>query len=261
MTERIDLRENLERSLHAFDSLQFRDVSLDLFRVLGYSSNRTLKISTTKQFLSQLDPSDRVTSKEREALEDVSQFHFLFQLTDAEFTAQRSLLDDGTRVEDTLINSYVFIAIELSKENYTRTALSTLVRVVNKPLPMPAIVLFKHGSLVSIGIIHRRLNKRDRSRDVLEKVTLIKDIAFVDPIRAHLEILNDFALRNLDADYGVSNFVMLHQAWQKRLGAFALSNDFYREIVDWYFWAHHLVEDGKITMPPDCDTKRNSPYS
>jgi hypothetical protein len=105
-------------------------------------------------------------------------------------------------------------------------------------------------------VINRRLHKRDQSRDVLEKVTLIKDIAFGDPIRAHVEILNDFALANLDAHFGVSNFVALHAAWLKRLGSYALSNDFYREIADWYFWAHHQVDDGTIRLPQDCDTEQ-----
>lgn len=94
------------------------------------------------------------------------------------------------------------------------------------------------------------------ARDVPEKITLIKDIACTDPIRAHLEILNDFARANLDADFGVSNFVRLHEAWQKRLGFYALSNDFYREIADWYFWAHHQVEDGAIRFPLHCDTEQ-----
>jgi hypothetical protein len=77
-----------------------------------------------------------------------------------------------------------------------------------------------------------------------------------DPIRAHLEILNDFVLANLDADFGVSNFVRLHEAWQNRLGSYALSNNFYREIADWYFWAHHQVEDGTIRLPQHCDTEQ-----
>ncbi|MGH8017134.1 MAG: Eco57I restriction-modification methylase domain-containing protein [Opitutaceae bacterium] len=121
---------------------------------------------------------------------------------------------------------------------------------------MPALVLLRYGDSVSLAILHRRLNKRDASRDVLEKATLIKDIAFADPIRAHVEILNDFALANLAADFGVANFVALHEAWQKRLGSYALSNAFYREIADWYFWAHHQVGDGTIRLPLHCDTEQ-----
>ncbi|MDP2138187.1 MAG: Eco57I restriction-modification methylase domain-containing protein, partial [Candidatus Didemnitutus sp.] len=76
------------------------------------------------------------------------------------------------------------------------------------------------------------------------------------PIRAHVEILHDFALPQLVADFTVANFVSLHKAWQDRLGAYALSNNFYREIADWYFWAHHQVDDGTIRLPQHCDTEQ-----
>lgn len=42
--------------------------------------------------------------------------------------------------------------------------------------PMPVMILFKHGSLLTLSVINRRLHKWDESKDVLEKVTLIKDI-------------------------------------------------------------------------------------
>ena len=47
---------------------------------------------------------------------------------------------------------------------------------------------------LTFSIINRRLNKKDESKDVLEKVTLIKDIDFAEPHRAHIEILADLSL-------------------------------------------------------------------
>lgn len=223
---------------------------------MGYASQRRLSVSSVAHFLTTLDPNDKLTGNERESLQSLTSLDLLFQLTDAELTIQRDLFDDPSAVQTTAIHSYLFFAAELPAGQYTRTTLSTLVRAINKPLPMPALVLFRHGDTVSIGIIHRRLNKRDQSKDVLEKVTLIKDINSGDPIRAHLEILNDFVCANLDADFGVSNFVRLHEAWQKRLGSYALSNDFYREVADWYFWAHHQVTDGTIRLPEHCDSEQ-----
>ena len=188
-------------------------------------------------------------------LDQLVSLRLLFQLTDAELTSQSDLLSDSESVENTRIHSYLFFAVELSAGTYTRTALSSIARAINKPLPMPALVLIRYGDALSLAILHRRLSKREADKDVLEKATLIKDISLVDPIRAHLEILNDFALDNLDADFGISNFVTLHAAWQKRLGSYALSNDFYREIADWYFWTHHQVGDGAIRLPRHCDTE------
>ena len=194
-------------------------------------------IATAEAFCEQLDPGGMLTDREHKSLDSLDSLHLLFQLTDAELTAQRHLFDDAAAVETTTIHSYLFFAAELPAGVYTRTALSSIARAVNKPLPMPALVLLRHGDCLSLAIIHRRLNKRDSDRDVLEKATLIKDIRFADPIRAHVEILNDFAAQNLDADFGIHNFVSLHHAWQKRLGSYALNERFYREIADWYFWA------------------------
>ena len=53
---------------------------------------------------------------------------------------------------------------------------------------MPAMVIFQHGRLLTFAVIDRRLHKRDESKDVLEKVTLIKDINLGDPHRAHIDI-------------------------------------------------------------------------
>lgn len=255
MTDRDDKRQEIANALLDLQHGSLTKGARGLFAQLGYTSERTLRIASTKQFHAQLDPTGRLTERETESLNQLKNFHLLFQLTDAEFSLQQDLFDSGMEFEATQIHSYLFFAVEFPAGQYTRTTLSTIVRAINKPLPMPALVLFRYGEIVSIGIIHRRLNKRDRSRDVLEKVTLIKDIHCADPIRAHLEILNDFVFQNLNADFGVSNFVRLHEAWQTRLGSYALSNDFYREIADWYFWAQHQIADDTIKLPVDCDTE------
>lgn len=43
------------------------------------------------------------------------------------------------------------------------------------------MVLFKIGGRLSIAAINRRLNKRDESKDVLGKVTLIQNIVIEKP--------------------------------------------------------------------------------
>ena len=90
---------------------------------------------------------------------------------------------------------------------------------------------------LTFAIIARRLHKRDASRDVLEKVTLIKEIRCADPHRAHIEILADLALPSLAAKYGVANFVDLQRAWEKTLDTSELNKKFFREVANWYFWA------------------------
>ncbi len=255
MSERGDFRTQIAEALSSFDRNPLVDAARALFNVLGYRSDRTLPIKNAADFVGAFDPDGRINSTERALLDRLVSFRLLFQLTDGELTSQSDLLSDNESVENTRIHSYLFFAVELPTGTYNRTVLSSIARAINKPLPMPALVLIRYGDALSLAILHRRLNKREADKDVLEKATLIKDIALADPIRAHLEILNDFALDNLDADFGISNFVTLHTAWQKRLGSYALSNDFYREIADWYFWAHHQVDDGTIRLPRHCDTE------
>ncbi len=267
-----DLLKQIETALAAFASAPLLDASLGLFDTLGYRSERRMKLrsNTPDGFLGTFDRA-KTLHAERALLADWQTVEFLFQLTDAEVQSastgtEELAFDSQGKFDGAEINSFLFLAVELrlcaaregerKGQPYSRTELAGVTRALNRLFDMPALVVFKHGDTVTLGIIHRRLSKRDTSKDVLEKVTLIKDIAFADPIRAHVEILHDFALAQLVADFAVAHFVALHAAWQKRLGSYALSNDFYREIADWYFWAHHQVADGAIRLPQHCDTEQ-----
>jgi adenine-specific DNA-methyltransferase len=267
-----ELLKQIETALAAFGTASLVDASLGLFDALGYRSERRMKLrsNTPDGFLGTFDRGGTL-NKDRTLLADWQGVEFLFQLTDAEVqssthgTAELPF-DSKGKFDGAEINSFLFLALELRPaadrdgerkgQHYNRTELAGVTRALNRLFDMPALLVLKHGDTVSLGIIHRRLSKRDAAKDVLEKVTLIKDIAFADPIRAHVEILHDFALPQLVADYAVANFVALHAAWQKRLGSYALSEGFYREIADWYFWAHHQVEDGAIRLPQHCDTEQ-----
>ena len=149
------------------------------------------------------------------------------------------------------MQSYVFVAVELKRDSYTRTDLSQITRAVNRVFDMPAMLLFKYGGALTLAVISRRLNKRDDTRDVLEKVTLVKDITYVDPLRAHIEILHDLSLEALYEEFYFHNFAGLHQAWEKRLASYELNKRFYREVANWYFWA--LKAPG-VVLPRSIET-------
>ncbi|MGH9915678.1 MAG: Eco57I restriction-modification methylase domain-containing protein, partial [Pyrinomonadaceae bacterium] len=104
------------------------------------------------------------------------------------------------------------------------------------------MILFKHGGTLTLSIINRRIHKRDAARDVLEKVTLIKDIRIEEPHRGQVEILFDLALPQLITEHEVSNFVQLDDAWRKTLDISVLNKRFYKELANWYFWALQHVE-------------------
>ena len=102
---------------------------------------------------------------------------------------------------------------------------------------MPAMIIFQHEQTLTFAVIDRRLHKRDESEDVLEKVTLIKDINFKNPHRAHIQILFDLSRNELSRVYDFSNFVELHRAWAKTLDTEELNKKFYRKMFAWFEWA------------------------
>ena len=112
---------------------------------------------------------------------------------------------------------------------------------MNKAFGMPAMILFQHGGALTFAVIDRRLNKLDESKDVLLKATLIKDINFADPHRAHIDILSDLSIDELYEKHKFTNFPELHEAWKKTLDTSELNKRFYKEIADWYFWAVNQV--------------------
>ena len=160
----------------------------------------------------------------------------------------------GGEIDDTRMESYLFFALKLRNNHYTRTQLSQITREINKPFtPMPAMILFQHGDTLTLAVIDRRLHKRKKDKDVLEKATLIKDINFADPHRAHIDILFELALEPLHQTYGVRNFVELHRAWAKTLNTEELNKKFYEELFAWFKWA---VLEAKL---PADKTKALSP--
>lgn len=102
----------------------------------------------------------------------------------------------------------------MKKESYTRTQLSDITREINRLLTLPALILFQQDGFLTWAAIDRRINKKDSGKDVLQKVTLIKDIRIETPHRAHIEILNDLSLGRITGKDKLSprNFVELHDA-------------------------------------------------
>ncbi|MFZ3207443.1 MAG: TaqI-like C-terminal specificity domain-containing protein [Geobacteraceae bacterium] len=256
----VDLKEQIRATLAAFAVQPLPQAARALFDTLGYNSprdERVLKIVSPADFIAWVKsanlPNTLLEKEQQELTSSFKNLHFLFQLTDLEVVAvlgqgQADLFDSHTTVDGSRYESYLFFAAELSNDNpHSRTAMARLVRIINKPLPMPAMLLFRQGETVTLAVINRRLHKRDGSRDVLEKVTLIKDIVLSKPHRAHIEILHDLAVASLKKVQGITNFVSLHNAWRKVLDTSALNKRFYREITDWYFWA---VKEVQFPLPP-----------
>ena len=253
----IEMKKKIEDCLRSFSQGNLTKNSLNLFNTLGYNTERqaSLPKPTYAAFKAAYAESNNRFNEEKALAKDWKYVDLLFQLSKDEVSQQNSLFD-MKRIDRTIIETYLFFAIELNLDSYSRTALSQITRELNKLFPMPVMVLFKVDNSLTLSVINRRLHKRDESKDVLEKVTLIKDISIENPHRAHIEILFDLSFSELLRIHNFSNFVELHYAWQKTLDTKELNKRFYLELSNWYFWAKD-----KVSFPPDVEKdadKRNS---
>jgi hypothetical protein len=217
--------------------------ALSLFSTLGYNTDRQNPFSekTYRFFKESFLHGDTRFNQEKAMVSEWNYVDLLFQLSGEEITKQTSLFDVKKVVTSgdskVAMESYLFFAIGLSGSRYTRTTLSLITRELNRVFPMPVMVLFKYGQSLTLAVTNRRLHKRDERKDVMEKVTLIKDINIENPHRAHIEILFDLSFSELLRKHKFTNFVELHNAWQKTLDAKELNKRFYQELANWYFWA------------------------
>ena len=245
-------KNDINNTFKRFTDGNLADNARHLLDILGYRSNRTMSLdpNTAEEFIDHFDPS-KTTNAERALLDEWESIDLLFQLTGDEITLsdQPTLGFESSGIDNSVYQSYLFFALKLRGRSYSRTKLSQLTREINKLTPMPAMVVFQHGRLLTFAVIDRRLHRRDESRDVLEKVTLIKDIKLDKPHRAHIDILFDLSHRQRR----FSDFNALHEAWKEALDTEALNRDFYKELFKWFEWA---VSEAKFPLE---ETKTLSP--
>ena len=249
----------IKEALNRFTAGDLVENARNLLNTLGYRSERVLALesNTAEAFIAAYDLHGKL-NRDRALTTEWTSIDLLFQLSgdDLTFTDTTGWLFDSsqTQVDNTIIQSYLFFALRLEDSNYSRTQLAQITREINKLFMMPAMLLFQHGETLTLSVINRRLHASDPSRDVLEKVTLIKDIDFKDPHRAHIDILFDLALEPLNQTHGVHNFVELHRAWAKTLDTEELNKKFYRELFTWFEWAVAVGEfptNEKCALEPE----------
>ena len=247
-----EVKVKIQDAILKFNDGTLSENAIALFRTLDYNTTRQSPLEKkTYACFKENYISDSILFNEKKALTpDWKYVDLLFQLSKEEVLKLTSLFDTK-KVDRTVIETYLFFAIELSKERYSRTQLSLITREVNRLFPMPVMILFKHGNTLTFSVINRRLHKRDENKDVLEKVTQIKDINIVSPHRAHIEILFDLSFDELKDKHQFTNFVELHNAWQKTLNTKELNKRFYQELANWYFWAMNHV-----SFPDDIEKKK-----
>src|SRR5689334_4278128 len=144
MPDNRDLKIAIQTALGAFEKKPLAEAAFDLLGTLGYRSERrlSLKPNNAKQFQAEFDAGGRM-NPDSALLKDWSSVDLLMQITDAEIREAIKGAKDmfaSKKVDDKDIRSYLFFAVELKGEQYTRTQLAGVTREINKLFPMPVMV-------------------------------------------------------------------------------------------------------------------------
>jgi len=251
------LKQKIQTSIQNFITKEFFLAADDLLKTMGYDSERRMPLAdkTADDFFETFSQPVSI-NKEKAQVSDWLKIDLLFQLADEDLDlySQRQIPLVVDKSINPSITSYLFFALELKDKDYSRTQLSTITREINKLFSVPAMLVFNYGEKISVAIIGRRPNMHETGKDVLEKVTLIKDISMRSPHRAHVEILHDLALSQLNSGKALANMEALHKEWQRVLDIKELNKNFYRELSYWYFWA---VKECTFPAEAGSDETRN----
>ena len=244
MKQNADLKQDILKAINSFKTNSIFDAGINLFNTLGYDTSLQAPLDNKtynefKELYIDSSPNKERFNEEKAAVADWKAIDILFQLTDDSFTGQGRLFKSTLNPYEK--QSYLCFAVELSGTEYTKTQIANITREINKLFIIPILVIYKYGEFITLAVINRRMNKKDTNRDVLEKVTLIKDIVVEKPHRAHIEILADMSFTSLNAAYSIHNFETLHKAWSEVLDTQTLNKRFYTELSNWYFWAIKTV--------------------
>ncbi|MFC1989397.1 hypothetical protein ACFLVW_02360 [Chloroflexota bacterium] len=132
----IYVKQRIKELLGAFSQEDPISNALNLFGAIGYKSEKRLDQPsyTPSEFLVTFNQEDELKS-DKALINNWKSIHFLFQLTADEIKAGAQLsLDFGSqkKVDDTIIESYIFFVLELTESYYNRTDLANITREINK---------------------------------------------------------------------------------------------------------------------------------
>ena len=243
MNLELSIKQKIENALMTFDQQPLRQAATSLLNTLGYYSKRVGREDLDNNRFERIKSEAAETTNPDQKLcyQDWQSFAQIMQVADEEVKQQLSpdqtSLFESTDINDELRTSYMFDAMRLKGNKYTRTQLSNITRFVSIRIPQSFMLIFRYGDFLSLAIINRRKNLQDPLKQVLEKVTLIKDINLENPKRAHKDIISELHLQRLIENKGVKNFDTLHDAWEGILNTEPLNRKFYKELYKWFQWA------------------------
>ena len=242
-------KEQIREALAKIYDGNFRETSVNLLKVLGYGRNLTLPDQTGDGSYFAKNPDIKSGQL---FLENTQSGYALIQVTNngiRDIENQELLLSEEA-LDESNDKSFLFCAVEMNeaRNSYPRGIYAELAREVNKPFPMPTVVLFKtSGNLLTLAFVHRRRHRFHPDRDVLGAVSLIREINTGNPHISQLDVLTDLSLNHrsrwMKNKGKPENFDSLLEAWLEALDTEALNSAFYKDMFDWF---ENAVEAAKF---------------
>lgn len=197
----IEITQQIKSDLAAMRNSPFLHASRSLLETLGYESELMLDLpSNPSEFINRISNRDDASKSRFEFLSAAKSMQIIFQVTDAEIAGNKHARLPKQRVDFDKGNakSFMFVAVELNGKNYPRAKYIRFTREVNKPFPMPVVVLFKTTSnLLTVAFVRRRRNKIQTDRDVMENSSFVREVDTAYPNVADLNRLSQLSLSSL----------------------------------------------------------------
>lgn len=225
-----NIKTAIQKSINAFASGNLFENATSFFKTLGYNTERSASLSksTFASFKETFILQDSKFNESIAIVEEWKYVNLLFQLSTEEMKQHDTLFKPSVERNDPA--SYIFFAIELTKNNYSRNQLAQIAREINKPFPMHVFVIFKYGNQLTLSLIDRRAHKKIIEKDVIEKVTHVYNVNIDKPHAAHIQILFSFSLDAIKAEAPkrrIESFKDLQNGWRKVISTDILNKQFY----------------------------------
>ena len=226
-----------------------------ILEAMGYQSDRRLDLSgSPHEFIQEFPAENQETNSEMEFCKNAKSINLVFELTDDEIVPSLNL---ESSFEKGRLNSFYFVAVELTGASYSRSKYAEFTREINKRMKSPTVVFFKSNSgFITLAFVHQRRNKINPNRSVLGAASIVREINPSKPHPAHLEILKDLSLEQLcvwmQMQNKPENFDGLLEAWLAKLDLKELNASFYKELRRWFELA---LSENSTKFPVNEDSK------
>ena len=173
----------------------------------------------------------------QEIMRKVEHTYFIGTVDEASLSGQAKVKSGEDVTQEAAQGRYagmmVFAAEIRDRQKLTRTELATLTRGFNRIAAAQPVVLFiKQNDKLALATCERsEYTQQWRDGEKLGKVSLLRDINCKHPHRGHIDVLNSIG------DRAYTSFDKLYEHWKDVFSSELLTQKFYSELQNWYFWA------------------------